>query len=151
MKTFIPLGLIILLIVAGVGYIFFSSSDSNKTDSTNQIQIRTQQTVTPQTNASTDPKAVQTARGYASFQFGVQEDQVKIVRSEKQQWQDTCLDIPNSDGGCTKQQVTGYEVIVEVNGNQVTYRASDDGTIIFVVKTPSFQESAPDAFISPTE
>lgn len=142
----LPLTLIILLIAAGIGFIIFWPPDSN-TRTNSQTQTTTNQTTV--NNTSNTLQGIPAIKAYAALQFNVPEDQVTIVSSEKQDWEDICLDLPIPNYECTKQAVSGYEVVVEIDGNQTKYRGSDDGSIIRVVKTLS-PESLTGAAASPS-
>lgn len=84
--------------------------------------------------AKTNPKAVDAIKSYAALQFSVHEDAVKILRTEKQDWDSICLGLNIKNYDCKKVKTSGYEATVDAGGYKTTYRSSDDGKIIRVVK-----------------
>lgn len=107
---------------------------NNNTTTTNKAPtINTTNTSTA--NTPTYPKAVQSVIIYAAFQFSISENQITVLStSDKKDWPDICLGmiIPSYD--CKKTKTSGYEVAIDADGRKVTYRVSEDSSIIRVVK-----------------
>ena len=130
LKKVIPLTLIVLIILAGIAYVFLSPTNPKQDSSSSAQKTNSSESNTSKARSI----AVPSIQSYASLQFKIPEDEIKIVSSEKQEWDDICLGIKIPDYDCTKKAISGYEVTVEINGNKTTYRASNDGSIIRIVK-----------------
>jgi hypothetical protein len=132
LKKIIPLSLLLLVIGAGVGYLFFAPADTKQA-----APPPTQNTSVSETPTKAPPKPstpVDAIKASAALQFNVPENEITIVNSEKKQWTDTCFDIVIPDFTCEKKIIDGYEVTIETSGFTTTYRTNDDWSVIRTVK-----------------
>lgn len=137
MKTILPIVILILLIGTGVVYLALSPTKAKPPVSAGPTPTQQATTKTgPGADTPQQPKkeGVDAIRAYAALQFNVNEDKVVIVSSEKQNWDDICLGIKIPDYKCTATKTSGYEVVVQAGGYTTTYRGTDDGSIIRIVK-----------------
>jgi hypothetical protein len=117
-KIVVIVCLVILAIGAGTEYVWLPAQVKQLTSVTDKNY----------------PKAVQAIKSYAALQFSVPESQVAIRTSQKQNWDSICLGLPIKDYDCKKVKTSGYEATVQAGGYTTTYRSSDDGKIVRVVK-----------------
>lgn len=126
MRKQIPV-IIIVLLSAVIAYFIFSPNNASQS----AVQITPPP---PQTKTNTQPTGVDAIIAYAAIQFNVTKEQIAIVSTEKQDWDTICLGMDIPDYDCTQQAISGYEVTMEINGTTMSYRGSEDGTIIRFVK-----------------
>lgn len=133
MKRFIaPVIILLLAIVTGTSYLFLTPDTFKKqAPVTSNANEQTQ----AQTQPSPKPKnAIEAITAYAAMQFNVKVEEVKILASEKQEWNDICLGIKIKNYDCKKSAVSGSEATVLARGIKTIYRSNEDGSIIRVVK-----------------
>jgi hypothetical protein len=74
-------------------------------------------------------ETVSQARVELAGELGIPVDEVNVVQAEKTRWSDSSLGCPE-EGKMYAQAITpGYQVILEVDGQQYDYRANDQGLL----------------------
>lgn len=125
-----PIIVLLLAIAAGVAYFFLTPDPMNK-QATVTSNTQTQAPAQP----SPKPKnAIEAITAYAAMQFNVKVEEVKILSSEKQEWNDICLGIKIKNYACDKKKISGSEATVLARGIKTVYRSTEDGSIIRIVK-----------------
>jgi hypothetical protein len=81
------------------------------------------------------PQAVLDAQAWLANEMGITADQVQLVGIEQTDWPDSCLGLGGPEESCAAVVTPGWEVIVEVNGQQYEVRASEDGSAIRLVQS----------------
>lgn len=122
---------VILLVVVGVGAWFISyypaissQTDTAKTDE----KITTEELIFPEL------KGEAAIKDYAAKQFDTTADKLVVLSSQKQEWPSTCLGLNIDETACEQVTTPGYEMTFEIQGFTITYRGSEDGKSIRVVK-----------------
>lgn len=88
------------------------------------------------------PAAVQAARATAARDFAVPPASVTVVSFTPVDWRNGCLEVDRLERPCTDVIVPGYQVMLNVAGQQYEYRTNLDGSqVVFagpdVVQPPS--------------
>ncbi|TSC69695.1 MAG: hypothetical protein G01um101456_47 [Parcubacteria group bacterium Gr01-1014_56] len=73
------------------------------------------------------PAGVAAVRTLAAKEAGVSEDKVLILTAYEKEWPDGCLGLAREGEFCTQAIVPGYEVTVQVRGEEHVYRSSANG------------------------
>jgi len=135
--TKIILAIIVVLIIgtAGAWYLYFSPANFKSPAVQQTVKIEDiaptgAATVIP--TQPTDPVAA--VKQLAALQFNVTEDKLTIVSSNKKDWPDTCFGLSIDNKSCVKTVTPGYEVVVKLNSDQITYRTNSNGSDIRIVK-----------------
>jgi hypothetical protein len=76
------------------------------------------------------PEAAQAARQLVASTLGVDIGQIEITAIEAQEWPDVCLGLPEEGEACAQVVTPGYEVRMEVNGQEYIIRTDELGQII---------------------
>jgi hypothetical protein len=139
-----PLLILIPVIGAGVWFLFVSPAIPKPTTSVTLSPTQPVEEKTATVITTTPSKAISSIKSYAALQFRVPLDTVTVISSEKQSWDDICLGLIIPDYDCTRKTVTGYEATVKAGDNTLTYRASDDGSIVRIVKKKSGNTTSPE-------
>ncbi|HSA84512.1 MAG TPA: hypothetical protein VLF20_06545 [Patescibacteria group bacterium] len=134
----IILGIIVIILVAVVGwFISYYPAISPKAAPEENTQTNTELPITeePQiTPAPFGPDAVSAIKAYAANQFRVSESTLVVVSTTQKEWETTCFDLNIDDDSCINTPTSGYEVVLEIEEQQITYRANDEGTSVRIVK-----------------
>jgi hypothetical protein len=69
-------------------------------------------------------------RAYAAAQLEVEEEAVSVVSTEEREWPNACLGLAGEDEMCAEVITPGFEVVVEVDGEQHTFRTNEDASSI---------------------
>jgi len=83
---------------------------------------------------------------------GLQREAVQIVEAEAVVWSDGSLGCPQPGMMYTQALVEGYRVVLEVDGKQYDYHASDRGTFFLCEQTLKAPQATPltlDDFVQP--
>jgi|GEM_PF-2249014 len=77
------------------------------------------------------PKAVSVARTYVAQRIKVNESEVMVISVTQKDWPNACLGMPGNvpeDEMCAELVTPGYEVILDVKGQEFIYRTNLDGS-----------------------
>lgn len=77
-----------------------------------------------------DEPLATTIRSFIAQEHGVSESDVVLVSLEEREWTDGCLGLGQAHESCLMALVSGYEVLVEVQGNALVYRTDLTGDSI---------------------
>lgn len=80
------------------------------------------------------PDAVSAVKKHVAEKSGVREGLVIVMTAYEKEWSDGCLGLGGPAEGCIAMITPGYEVTVQVNGAEQTYRTNADGTQIRMEK-----------------
>jgi hypothetical protein len=73
-------------------------------------------------------------------QLSLQADKIKLVSTEAVTWPNGCLGIVRMGVMCTQNEVPGFKIILEANGQQYEFHTNQDGSIVMLAQ--GAQESA---------
>lgn len=73
---------------------------------------------------------VAAVKAHASEKAGVSQSSVAVVSITPKNWSDGCLGLGGPDEGCLAAITPGYEVVIQVNGAEQTYRTNATGSQI---------------------
>lgn len=76
------------------------------------------------------PLGVAAVRTFAAKEAGVGEGKILILTAYDREWPDGCLGLAAAGEFCTQAIVPGYEVTVQVKGEEHIYRSSADGSVV---------------------
>ena len=76
------------------------------------------------------PSAVSAVRAKVAADLGVREGLVLVMTAYEKTWTNGCLDLGKPGEACTEALVQGYEVTVQAQGKEFTYRTNSDGTVL---------------------
>lgn len=77
-----------------------------------------------------EKQAVDETIEFVSLIEGIHPDKIIVVSSEKAEWPDRCLGLPQSDEICAQMVVPGYRVVLDADGEIMTFRTNTDGSSI---------------------
>ena len=77
-----------------------------------------------------DSPAATAVRMRAAAELGVRESDVVVISETSRDWPDGCLGLAHEGEFCMQAIVSGFEVVVEINGERHTYRTDIDGLVI---------------------
>jgi hypothetical protein len=83
------------------------------------------------------PPAVLEAQDWLSDRLGVATEQVEIVSFDQMEWTDSCLGLGGPAEGCLQVITPGYQLVVNVGGDEYEVRTNEDGTAIRSPQFPS--------------
>lgn len=86
--------------------------------------------VTPGTSDDLPPAAVISALFQLARELGVSTDQIEIVSMGQSDWPDACLGLAAPGEACAQVITPGWQVIVEVGGQQYEVRTDDTGQVV---------------------
>lgn len=76
------------------------------------------------------PKAVAAVKSSAAKDAGIPEDQVLILTALEKEWSDSCLGLGGIAESCAQVITPGWEVVIQIKGQEVTYRSDAEGLSI---------------------
>ncbi len=88
------------------------------------------QSPSPTATSAVLPQAVIAARAKLADQLQIPVDQVKLISFEAKDWPDGCLGAANPGEMCIQMITPGYQVVLEANAMQYTFRTNQDGSVI---------------------
>ncbi|TSC83893.1 MAG: hypothetical protein G01um101413_696 [Parcubacteria group bacterium Gr01-1014_13] len=119
---------IVLLVVLGIGYVVFTVVTKSNNNDTNN-------TVTPGDNLQSgnpdlpiEPAALVVRKDLA-MRLGVEEKKIVILEVAEKMWNNGCLGLEQRGEMCTEALVSGFRVLLAVDGKQYAYRTNKDGTV----------------------
>ena len=68
-------------------------------------------------------------RAHVANELGISEGVVIIMTAFEREWYDICLDLPTPEL-CAPGPTFGYEITVQAQGKELTYRTNEDGSIL---------------------
>ncbi|MFP4343982.1 MAG: hypothetical protein ACLFU8_04735 [Anaerolineales bacterium] len=80
------------------------------------------------------PAPIQQLRGQLSEELEIPEDAVEIVSYEQEDWPDACLGLAEEGEVCAQVITPGYQVTVEVQGEEYVFRTNEDATVVRLVE-----------------
>lgn len=76
--------------------------------------------------------------GYAkrdlARELGVSADNIQLVESVSREWPDGCLGIKKEGESCTQAITPGYQIVLEADGIEYTYRTNANGSLIIPIR-----------------
>ncbi len=82
------------------------------------------------------PKAVETVRFALAGQFRLGMGDIRVLNWERIDWPDGCLGIPMCSM-CTEAIVSGYRIMLEINGQKYEYRCDLKGNVFLLAAGPA--------------
>ena len=76
------------------------------------------------------PEAAEAARRQLATTLGIDISQIQVVSTEPMEWPDACLGLPGQGETCAQVVTPGFEVTMEVNGQEYVFRTDDLGNVI---------------------
>ena len=76
------------------------------------------------------PDAVAAVKSHIAIEENVDEGKVIILTAYEKEWTDSCLGLGGPAESCLAVITPGYEITVQVNGREQTYRTNADGSTI---------------------
>jgi hypothetical protein len=76
------------------------------------------------------PEAAEAARRQLANALGIEIGQIQITSIQPQEWPDACLGLPDEGEACAQVVTPGYEVRMEVNGQDYVVRTDELGQTI---------------------
>jgi len=76
------------------------------------------------------PDAVSAVKAFVAEMESVEEGTVIILAAYEKDWSDSCLGLGGPAESCLAAITPGYEVSVQVKGEEQVYRTNEDGTVI---------------------
>ena len=77
------------------------------------------------------PPAVDAARSALATRLGIANPKsILILTAFEKDWPDSCLGLPKEGEICAQAITSGYEVVMQKDGREYTYRTNADGTIV---------------------
>ncbi|MCR4326297.1 MAG: hypothetical protein NUV52_01425 [Candidatus Roizmanbacteria bacterium] len=67
-------------------------------------------------------------------ELGVSADNIQLVQSSQREWPDGCLGVEKEGQVCTQVITPGYQIILEADGTEYTYRTNMNGTVIIPIR-----------------
>ncbi len=102
-----------------------------RTDRTGgQVAVVPQAQAVPESGAApavTFPPAAEQARAAAASALSTSLISVAIVSAEQEEWPDACMGLPEPLEVCAQVITPGYRVVLQAEGQQVTYRTDETG------------------------
>ena len=84
----------------------------------------------PQTGGTAVPDAINAAVNQLSQELNVNVGDVRVVSFKQTDWQDACLGLGQPNESCAQVVVPGYQVVLEVNGQQYEFRTDQTGDVV---------------------
>src|ERR1051325_8682617 len=63
-------------------------------------------------------------------QLNLTADKIKLVSTEAVTWPNGCLGIVRMGVMCTQNEVSGFKIILEVDGQKYEFHANQDGSVV---------------------
>lgn len=79
------------------------------------------------------PPAVEIARQHAAQELGVDAGTIEVLSFEQRDWPDGCLGAPQPGEACTQAITTGWQVMLQANGQTYEVRTNQEGTMVRMV------------------
>lgn len=118
------LGIVGLVIIIGV--LFFTSRGGLVTNPPNSAEGAPEGSI----HNLPLPEAVAAVKSYAAAGAGVKESEVLILTAFEKEWSDSCLGLGGIAESCAQVITPGWEVVVQIKGQGLTYRTDTNGSVI---------------------
>jgi len=80
------------------------------------------------------PPAQRAAMNALMEQLSLPADKIKLVSTEAVTWPNGCLGIVRMGVMCTQNEVPGFKIILEANGQQYEFHTNQDGSIVMLAE-----------------
>ena len=129
----------IIAIVIAVVFFVWTGISEHPSASSPQQESPTETTVTSGDNPTPGspvhdlpvPPAVDAARSALATRLGIANPKsILILTAFEKDWPDSCLGLPKEGEICAQAITSGYEVVMQKDGREYTYRTNADGTIV---------------------
>ncbi len=80
------------------------------------------------------PAPVQRLQEQISQELEVPEDAVEVISYEEEDWPNACLGLAEEGEVCAEVITPGYQVTIEVQGEEYVFRTNEDATVVRLVE-----------------
>lgn len=85
---------------------------------------------TPAPESDDSTAAIAAAKAHIANDLATTEKAINLITITKEEWPDSCLGLPEEDEMCAMMMVSGYKVTLDADGETVTYRTNQNGTMV---------------------
>ena len=76
------------------------------------------------------PQALRSVRDVLATRLALSADTVLIIEAAEKEWPNSCLGLARQGEMCLQVMTPGYEVLLQAEGKDYTYRTNTDGTLV---------------------